>query len=294
MYFSENALIFYDGEFIPAPGPGCDLYSQSLHYGNGIFEGIRAYPSPEGGTRIFKAREHFERFHHSAKTMRLQCKWSVEELTRISYRLLEANQYKDAYLRPLLVTGADMSLRSSSVSTLIIQTWEWGKYMGDRLLNVGISPYQRPNPKACHVEAKVTGHYTNSILATTVAKEQGYDEPLLLDMNGNVAEGSGANFFYEKDGILHTPPAGFIMPGITRATILELCTAYGIPCRESFFQPDILKQADSAFFVGTAAEVTGIASIDGHSLPMPWSQSLGSRLATLYRDLVHGRLPKIA
>jgi len=294
MYYSENSVIYYDGKFLSAPGPGTDLYSQTLHYGNGIFEGIRVYPMADGSPKIFKPKEHFERFIYSASTMRLKCDWSVEELTEISYQVLKRNNFNNAYLRPLLIVGADMSLLSSQKSILVVQAWEWGKYMGDRLLKVGISPYQRPNPKACHVDAKVTGHYTNSILATTVAKEAGYDQPLLLDLNGNVAEGAGANIFFEKDGTLVTPPLGYIMPGITRATIMELCQEHRIPCEERFFKPEELLKAESAFYVGTAAEVTGIESIDGHHFPKPWAQSIGAKLSSLYQDLVYCRQPKTA
>jgi len=160
--------------------------------------------------------------------------------------------------------------------------WEWGKYLGSKMLDVMTSSYQRPNPKSCHVEAKVTGHYVNSILATTEAKNKGFDEALLLDANGNVAEGPGANFFFEKDEVLYTSPLGNILPGITRATMFELCHELGFKLVEKYFTPEEVRGADSAFFTGTAAEVAGIASLDKVPFKLKWEDSLGYILQAKY------------
>lgn len=290
MYYNAQSLVFLNGKFVPAQSPAFDPYSQSLHYGNGVFEGIRAYPTP-GGTRIFKARAHFERLQFSCKSMHIPFDYTVEDLEKWTYELLERNNLQDAYIRPLVVTGAGMSLYASNESHLLIQAWEWGKYMGTQLLKVMTSSYQRPNPKSCVVEAKITGHYVNSILATTEASDKGFDQPLMLDLHERVAEGSGANFFMEKDGVLYTPPVGHIMPGITRATILELCQEADIPVVEKHFYLDEVKQADSAFFVGTAAEVAGIGQLDEYTFPMDWNQSLGHRLAERYTALVREASP---
>ena len=149
-----------------------------------------------------------------------------------------------------------------------------------------ISSYQRPNPKSCHVEAKVTGHYINSILATKEAKLKGFDEALLLDANGHVAEGPGANFFYEKDNVLYTSPLGNILAGITRATILELCKEMGIKCIERYFTPEEVRGADSGFFVGTAAEVAPISSLDKVDFKLKWEDTLGAKLQKRYTRLV--------
>src|SRR5690606_8425331 len=172
---------------------------------------------------IFKAEEHYERLKYGAKVMGIPFEYTVEELTAITYDLLERNGLADAYIRPLITTGANMGLYTSKESILTMQCWEWGKLMGDKLLRVMTSSFERPNPKSCFVEAKVTGHYINSILSTNEAKDAGFDEALLLDMHGNVAECSGANIFMEKDGKLFTPKKGNIMAGITRSTILEIC-----------------------------------------------------------------------
>lgn len=287
MYYKEDSIIFYNGKFIKAKEARENPYSQSLHYGNGVFEGIRAYNTPSGA-RIFKSEEHYKRLKYGAEVMNIQFNYTEEELTKITYELLERNGLKDAYIRPLITTGANMSLLTSDETNLTIQCWEWGKYMGDKLLRVKTSSFQRPNPKACFVEAKVTGHYINSILSTNEAKKDGYDEALLLDMNGNVAECSGANIFMQKDGKLYTPPRGHIMAGITRSTVIELCKEVGISIEEKHFTLDELKNADACFFTGTAAEVVGLQSLDTYEFPLTWEESHGYQLMKLYKDEVLG------
>lgn len=285
MYYKEDSVVYYNGKFVKAKEVTENPYSQSLHYGNGVFEGIRAY-NTKNGARIFKANEHFERLKYGASVMSIKFDYTAEELTAITYELLKRNNLKDAYIRPLITTGADMSLLSSTQSNLMIQCWEWGKYMGDKLLRVKTSSFQRPNPKACFVEAKVTGHYINSILSTNEAKNNGYDEALLLDMNGNVAECSGANVFMEKDGKLFTPPKGHIMPGITRETVINLCKEANISVEEKHFTLAELKNADACFFTGTAAEVVGLQSLDEYNFPLQWEKSHGHTLMKLYKDEV--------
>ncbi|MCH2194578.1 branched-chain amino acid transaminase [Kordia sp.] len=285
MYYTNDSIIYHNGAYMHPEKASGNMYSQTLHYGNGVFEGIRAYKI-KFGAKIFKAEEHYERLKYGAQVMGIPCNYSVEELVAITYKLLEKNNLEDAYIRPLLTTGANMSLLTAKESSLTIQCWEWGKYMGDKLLKVKTSRFQRPNPKSCFVEAKVTGHYTNSILSTNEAKNAGYDEALLLDMNGNVAECSGANVFMEKDGKLYTPKRGHIMAGITRSTILEICKEEGFSVEEKHFTLDELKQADSAFFTGTAAEVVGLESLDDYKFPLSWESSLGYKLMKLYKQEV--------
>ncbi|MDJ0645393.1 MAG: branched-chain amino acid transaminase [Flavobacteriaceae bacterium] len=290
-YYKEDSIVFYNGDFVKATDLKVDSYSQTLHYGNGVFEGIRAY-NTDYGTKIFKSYEHYKRLKFGASVMDIPFNYSEEELTEITYELLRKNNLKDAYIRPLIFTGASMGLASSEESSLIIQCWEWGKLMGDQLLRIKTSKYERPNPKSCFVEAKVTGHYVNSILSRNDAKKDGYDEALLLDMNGNVAECSGANVFMQKDDKLYTPPRGHIMAGITRDTVIDLCREEGISVEEKHFTLEELKSADSCFFTGTAAEVVGLASLDEYSFPLQWERSLGFRLMHIYKDLVlHKRQP---
>ena len=291
MYFNDQSVVFYNGKFIKAKEASSDLYSQSLHYGNGVFEGIRSYKT-DNGARIFKSHEHYKRLKFGAEVMNINLNYSEDELTEITYKLLELNSLEDAYIRPLITTGANMSLLTSEETNVIIQCWEWGKYMGDKLLKVKTSKFQRPNPKSCFVEAKVTGHYVNSILSTNEAKSEGYDEALLLDMNGNVAECSGANVFMQKDGKLYTPPRGHIMAGITRATIIEICQEEGIPLEEKFFTLEELKSADACFFTGTAAELVGLQSLDEYEFPMKWEETHGYQLMKLYQAEVLGQRVK--
>ena len=286
-YYNNQSIIYQDGKYVHPIEATTDTYSQTLHYGNGVFEGIRSYKTHEG-TKIFRPEAHFERLKYGAKVMNIPFNYSIEKLISITYTLLEKNKLQDAYIRPIIVTGAHMGLGSSQESKLIIQCWEWGKLMGEELLRVMTSSFQRPNPKSCYIDAKVTGHYINSILARNEASEAGYDETILLDIHDNVAECSGANVFMEKDGKLVTPPKGHIMPGITRTTILEICHQEGIPVEEKHFSVNELKQADSAFFTGTAAEVIGLKSLDEYQFPMAWQKSLGYKLMHLYKQEVLG------
>lgn len=285
MYYNENTTIFFNGEFIKVKEALVSIYNQTMHYGNGVFEGIRAYDTPDG-VRIFKAKEHYERLHYSAKVMHIDLKYTEKELEQIAYKLLELNNLKDAYIRPLVYLGENMSLTPTSEVNVVIMAWEWGKYLGDSLLRLMLSSFQRPNPKSCFVEAKVVGHYTNSILATTEAKANGYDEALLTDMNGYVAEGPGANFFIEKEGKLYTAPLGNILAGITRQTVLEIGKELGYEIEEKYFTPEEIFTADSAFFCGTAAEVIGIQSVNDYKFPLEWEDSIGSVIQKKYKRRV--------
>ena len=282
MYFNEETIIFLNGEFVKAADSKINLYNQTMHYGNGVFEGIRSYDTSDG-TRIFKSKEHYERLHYSAEKMHIKLNYSVKELDQITYKLLELNNFKDAYIRPLVFLGQNMALTPTNEVHIVIMAWEWGKYLGDKLLRVMMSSFQRPNPKSCFVEAKVVGHYTNSILATTEAKSKGYDEALLTDMHGYVAEGPGANFFIEKDGKLYTAPLGNILSGITRQTIFEIAKELGYEVEEKLFTTDEIFNSDSAFFCGTAAEVIGIESVDDYKFPTNWEDSIGAVLQKKYK-----------
>jgi branched-chain amino acid aminotransferase len=168
----------------------------------------------------------------------------------------------------------------------MIATWEWGAYLGEKLLNLKISPYCRPHPRSVHMEAKAVGHYVNSILATSDARKGGYDEALLLDCDGYLAEGPGANLFFEKDGVLYTPSLGHILPGITRATVFEMSRELGVPVEEGRYTPEDLFEADSAFFCGTGAEIVGIQAIDHKAFKQEWTESIGSKLRQMYALLV--------
>ncbi len=284
-YYNSSTQLYLNGEFVPAKDASTDLYSQSLHYGYAVFEGIRAY-NTHNGTRIFKAKRHYERLKRSCELVHIPFEWNVDDLVRQTYKLLELNNLKDAYIRPLVYCSPNMTLSEPASVNIMICAWEWGAYLGDKQVRVCISSYQRPNPKSTPMEAKVSGHYVNSILATTEAKGRGYDEALLLDQNEFVAEAPGANIFIEKSGKLYTPSLGHILPGITRETVIQLCKSLDIEYIEKQITARDLKQADSAFLCGTAAEIIGMKSIDETTFPLKWSDSLGSTLQRTYKSLV--------
>ena len=285
MYYNESTIVFLDGEFLKASDVKTGLYSQTLHYGNGVFEGIRSYNTPDG-VRIFKAKEHFDRLHASAEKMHIKLDISSEELEHAAYKVLEKNNLTDAYIRPLVYLGENMSLTPTDVVHVAIVAWKWGTLFGDEMLNVMLSSYERPNPKSCHMEAKVVGHYTNSILATTEAKQKGFHEALLTDMNGFIAEGPGANFFMEKDGKFITCPLGNILAGITRATVFELAKELNFEVEERFFTPEEIYTADAAFFCGTAAEVAGIKKFNEYEFPLAWEDSNSQLIQRAYQRRV--------
>lgn len=282
MYYTKDTILFLNGKFIKAVDAHTDLYSQSLHYGFGAFEGIRAYQTMNG-VKVFKAYEHFERLKKSCALVGIPFQYETEELVQIAYQLLEKNNLGDAYIRPLVYCGPNMQLTHTNEVYLMMCAWEWEKYHGEKHLKMCISSYQRPNPNSLKMEAKVTGHYVNSILATSEAKVRGYDEALMLDMHGNIAEAPGANFFMEKNGVLYTPSLGHILPGITRQTVLNICRELDIPVKERNIKPEELETADSAFLCGTAAEIVCVESIDAKPFQKSWNDSLGATVQEAYK-----------
>ncbi|MBY0244178.1 MAG: branched-chain amino acid transaminase [Sphingobacteriaceae bacterium] len=284
-YYDSKTIIYLDGEFVKAAEAKTDLYGQSLHYGYAVFEGIRAY-NTHNDVRIFKAKEHYKRLQKSCELVNIPFKWDIDDLIKQTYELLQINHLKDAYIRPLIFCAPNMSLATPTSVSIMICAWEWAAYLGEKQLKVCISSYQRPNPKSTHIEAKVSGNYINSILASTEAKSKGFDEALLLDIENNVAEAPGANIFIEKNGVLYTPSLGNILPGITRATVIQLCNILDIKVIEKTITVEELKNADSAFFCGTAAEIIGIESIDETIFKTNWSNSIGSTIQTAYKNLV--------
>jgi len=284
-YYNSNTIIYLDGRFEKAVDSSTDLYGQSLHYGYAAFEGIRAYKT-HNGNRIFKAAAHFDRLERSCQLANIPFPWDKEELIKETYNLLTLNKLKDAYIRPLVFCHPNMKLNGPSGVSILICAWDWDAYSGNKLLKLTISDYERPNPKSTPMEAKLSGNYVNSILATTAANIKGYDEALLLDMHGFVAEASGANIFIEKDGKLYTPSLGNILPGITRATVKELCAVLDIECIEKKLTVEDLRKADSAFLCGTATEIAGIASIDDIVFRTLWRESIGYTIQRAYKNLV--------
>lgn len=285
-YYNENTVLYLNGVYVKAAEAKMDLYSQSFHYGYSVFEGIRSYKTYNGDTKIFKAAAHFERLKNSAAAINLPYHWTVEELIAATYEILKRNNLQDAYIRPVVFAPANMSFVQNTESYITIQAWEMQPFLGEKLLRVMTSSFQRPNPKGFMITAKAAGHYVNSIMASQEAKANGFDEALLTDMNGFVAEGPGANVFYEKDGHLFTPSTGNILPGITRATVFEICRELDIPVEEKLSTLEELKEADAVFFCGTAAEIIGWESLDDIPFKKKWMDSLGKLIQEAYKHKV--------
>lgn len=285
MYYNEDTIIYFNGEFIKATEARGNVYDQSLHYGYAAFEGIRSYET-ENGIKIFKAEEHFDRLKFSSESVGIPYPFNNKELIAISYEVLKRNNLGDAYLRPLVSCSPNMTLIKGVHSQVTITAWKWNAYFGDKFLNLCTSSIRRISPASFKVEAKISGHYVNSILAAQEAKDKGFDEALLLDADGYIAEGPGANIFIEKDGKLFTPQKGSILPGITRATVIEICEGLGIEVTEKRISPNELYNADSAFYCGTAAEIIGIASVDRKPFSLPWKDSIGIVIQKAYSNLV--------
>ncbi|MGN6249745.1 MAG: branched-chain amino acid transaminase [Ginsengibacter sp.] len=292
MYYNEKTFIYLNGQIVKAAEARIDLYSETLHYGYGVFEGIRSYKTKDGQTKIFKEVEHFDRLENSACALNLPYEWNREELIAATYEILKLNDLQDAYIRPLVYAPANMSFSRNTESFIVIEAWKMEPFLGEKLLNVMTSSFERPNPKAFKIEAKATGHYVNSILASQEAKAKGFDEALLKDIEGFVAEAPGANIFMEKNGKLFTPQSGNILPGITRATVFEICEELNIPVEEKKITLAELQEADSAFFCGTAAEVIGIQSLDKIPFKKNWNETIGRVIQKEYKELVTGKTRK--
>jgi len=264
----EAEFVWMDGELVPFADANVHVLSHTLHYGLGVFEGIRSYTQPNGKAGIWCLPEHLERFELSAKMVHYPLPYTRDELAEACLATLEANKLTDAYVRPLMFLGhgaMGLGARGNNVR-VAIGTWEWGAYLGDEGMKRGVrlktSSFTRNHPNSVLQRAKIVGHYVNSILARYEANDDGYDEALMLDQNGYVAEGTGENVFVVKGDTVMTPPVLNILPGITRNCIMEILGHEGLKAEEAVFARDAFYVADEAFMVGTAAEVTPIRELD--------------------------------
>ncbi len=285
MYYDEKTEVFVDGQWLKAKDAKVSLFTQTLHYGTGVFDGLRSYNNGNG-FNIFKPTQHFERLKTSTKKVYLELGYSTEELIQLTYELLDRNKMTNAYIRPLVFAGPNMALSPSKESRFFLTAWKWAKYPGKEPLNCMISSFLKPSPKSTIIDAKVIGNYSQATLASAEAKSLGYDEAILLDADGFVAEGPGANIFYEKDGQLFTPKTGNILPGITRSTLMELCQELNVDVIEKDITAEELYKADLAFFCGTASEITRINSINGEVFNKKWEESVGHNLHHIYQQKV--------
>ncbi len=285
--------VWRNGEIIPMEEAKTSIINHALHYGSGVFEGIRCYQT-ERGTAVFKLKEHMERLHYSASVLEIPMPYSVEALCQANLDLLKKQNLASGYIRPVACFGeGKMGLNPAGADIdVFIAAWGWGKYLSDDPITVGTSPWIRIHPKSLQADAKINGHYVNSIMSSQWAHNNNYQEALLLDYNGNLAEGPGENLFIIKDGVMYTPQLGTILSGITRATVIELAEKeLGIKTIETTLKPEDLVNADEAFFTGTAAEVTILKSIDGNQIGTQENKTSG-QLKQLYADVVEGRIEK--
>ena len=292
---NEAQYIWMDGEFVPWNEAKVHILTHTLHYGNGAFEGTRAYQT-EDGLAIFRLQDHTKRLLNSAKILKLDVPFTQEELEEAQIELLRKNDFNgNVYIRPLVYLGyGKMGLYHVGAPVHVaIAAWEWGAYLGEEGLENGIrvkiSSIVRNSVKSTFGKAKAVANYLNSQMAKYEATECGYEEALMLDEEGFVAEGSGECFFIVRDGVLITPPNDNSLESITQATVLELARERDIPIQRRRITRDEIYIADEAFFTGTAAEITPIREVDGRIIGEGKRGTLTKELQDAYFDVVYGR-----
>lgn len=290
---ADSKVIWMDGKLVPYQEARVHVLSHSLHYGGGVFEGIRAYQTHDGNTAIFRAKEHFERFVDSMRVLGYASRYSVEEYIQASIQTIRENGFKECYVRPLAYIDdafRGLKLPDEPEPRVAIASWPWGKYLGNKGAQQGIccitSTYRRADVASSLPLAKIAGAYVTSVMARREATLQGCDEALLLDPNGFVAEGSGENIFVIKNGRIVTPPVGFILPGITRDSVIRLCRDLGYTLVEEHLTRNQVYLADEAFFTGTAVEVTPIKQLDNQRIGNGEPGPITRKLSELFFQIV--------
>lgn len=293
-YADRDGVIWMDGEMVPWRDAQVHVLTHTLHYGVGAFEGIRAYKTPQG-TAIFRLDDHVRRLFDTAHILDMQIPYSREQIRQACIDSVIENQLDTAYIRPLVYFGSEgMGLHAENLSVHVsVAAWVWGAYLGTDALTQGIriktSSYTRHLVNSVMCKAKACGNYINSILALQEAARDGYDEALLLDSDGMVAEGSGENIFIVRNGIIYTPELTSALEGITRDTVLQLAQTEGYDVVEKRITRDEIYIADEAFFTGTAAEVTPIRELDNRTIGSGTPGPVTQQLQSVYLDLVEGR-----
>jgi len=286
---TKTKKIWMDGEFVDWDKANIHVINHSLHYGSAVFEGIRAYPSSAKSTKgkpaVFRLNEHVERFFFSAKTMGMKLPYTREEISNAITELIKVNKLDGCYIRPIAFYGDKMGLSPIDAPVHVaIAVWTWGAYLSKEKVSIIISKYIRIHPQSSVMDAKISGHYINSILTSLESHKAKADEALLLDFDGNIAEGPGENIFFIKGKVLYTPQTGTILPGITRDTIFELAKDLGYKIVEKKIQPKDIPSFEEAFFCGTAAEVCSIEKIDNYTFK---TVSKSKEIQKSYMDIVH-------
>lgn len=290
----RDGLIWLDGEMVPWREARTHVLTHTLHYGMGVFEGVRAYNTNQGAA-IFRLNEHTERLFGSAHILGMPMPFERDTLNQAQMAAVRENKLDSAYIRPMCFYGSEgMGLRADNLKVhCMVAAWEWGAYLGEDNMKNGIrikvSSFTRHHVNVTMCRAKANGNYMNSMMALQEALRDGYDEALLLDSEGYVMEGSGENIFLVKEGVLYTPDLTSALDGITRKTVISLAHELGIAVVEKRITRDEVYIADEAFFTGTAAEVTPIREVDGRSIGNGGRGPITERLQTLYFDQVHGR-----
>ncbi len=290
----RDGFIWFDGEMVPWRDAKVHVLTHTLHYGLGVFEGIRAYKT-ERGTAIFRLPEHTRRLFDSAHILKMPIPYDKETINEAISNTVQANKLDSSYIRPMCFYGSEgMGLRADNLQVhTIIAAWHWGTYLGQEGIEKGIrvrtSSYTRHHVNITMCKAKANGNYLNSMLAFQEALACGYDEALLLDAEGYVAEGSGENIFVVRDNVIYTPDLTSALAGITRATIFTLAEEVGLKICEKRLTRDEVYIADEAFFTGTAAEVTPIRELDGRQIGTGTRGPITEHLQKLYFDVVQGR-----
>jgi branched-chain amino acid aminotransferase len=291
----ESRYIWMDGELIPFADAKIHVLSHTLHYGLGVFEGIRAYAQPDGRGGIFKLNEHIRRLMDSAKMCRIEVPFDADQIKQGCIDTLKANDFNAAYVRPIIflgMGGMGLGARNNPVHVALI-VWKWGAYLGEEGIEHGIrvatSSFTRHHVNANLQRAKISGHYVNSIMARYEANDNGFDEAIMLDQNGYVAEGTGENLFVIRDGVVKTPPVVNILGGLTRRTAIQILEHEGIQTHEMAFGRDALYIADEVFMTGTAAEITPVREVDRRTVGPPGP--ITRMLQETYTEGVRGKVP---
>lgn len=290
----RDGLIWVDGAMVPWREAKVHVLTHTLHYGMGVFEGLRAYKTDQG-TAIFRLQEHTRRLLNSAKIFNMKIPFDADTLLAAQKDVVRQNKLESAYIRPMCFYGSEeMGLHAKNLKVhCIVAAWKWGSYLGEEGIKNGIrvkvSSFARHHVNVNMCKAKSNGSYMNSILAFNEASAAGYDEALLLDSEGYVSEGSGENIFIVRDGVIYTPDLTSCLDGITRNTIFILASELGLTIKEKRITRDEVYIADEAFFTGTAAEVTPIREVDGRKIGGGSRGEITRKLQDLYFDQVYGR-----
>jgi branched-chain amino acid aminotransferase len=292
----RDGYIWFDGQWVNWRDAKVHVLTHTLHYGCGVFEGLRAYHA-EQGTAIFKMQEHTDRLFRSAHIMNMPMPFSKAEVNQAQREAIAKNKLDSAYIRTMCFYGSEgMGLRADNLKVhVMVAAWTWGAYLGAENMEKGIrirtSSYTRNHVNSTMCKAKANGNYINSILALQEALSTGYDEALLLDHEGYAAEGSGENLFIVRNGKLYTPETTSALEGITRDTLITIAAEQGLQVIEKRITRDEVYIADEAFFTGSAAEVTPIREYDGRAIGNGTRGPITQKLQALYFDYVHGRRP---